>query len=146
MKRRKADQGKKTDLLNWKVGSQWVKDDPSTDPDELPEPTGWRILVRPLQVQDKTEAGIILTSDTQSDAEWNITVGRILAVGPLAWQRADMGEEAWAEVGDYVLYAKYSGHKITYQGTALILLNDDGVLMRIPSPELLFQDEKEKTL
>ena len=35
-----------------------------TNLDKLPHPTGWRILVMPFQVKEKTEGGIIIAQES----------------------------------------------------------------------------------
>ena len=36
----------------------------STNLDKLPDPTGWRLLVTPFAVKEKTEGGIIIAQET----------------------------------------------------------------------------------
>ena len=40
------------------------KETTSTNLEKLPDPTGWRILVMPFQVKEKSEGGIIIAQET----------------------------------------------------------------------------------
>ena len=40
------------------------KETQSTSLEKLPNPTGWRILVMPFKVKEKTEGGIIIAQET----------------------------------------------------------------------------------
>ena len=40
------------------------KEPEKTNLDKLPDPTGWRILVMPFRVKEKSEGGIIIAQET----------------------------------------------------------------------------------
>lgn len=126
--------------LTWNTGTQQFLDRPETDPEFPPKPAGWRILVRPLQIEARTGGGIILTDKTKDDAQFSVTCARIISLGPEAFKREDM-DGPWAEVGDYIIYAKYGGFTMNYGGVHLVVLNDDGVIAVIPEPQLLYATE-----
>ncbi len=97
----------------------------------VPDPTGWRILVQPLEVKTKTAGGVILADETMEAAALTMMVGRVLVVGPLAFKDEKMGEP-WAKVGDLVGFGKFAGTKFLYKGIPLILMNDEDVLLVYP--------------
>jgi len=99
---------------------------------EVPDVTGWRILVMPLEVIQKTSGGVILSDDTKQKEQLVVTVGRVLQVGSMAYTRPDMGEIPWCKEGDLVGYGKYAGRKMHYKGIPLVVLNDDEVIMTFP--------------
>ena len=113
----------------------WVTDDYIADPDNLPQPCGWRILIRPVPPRTKTESGLHLPDSVIHREEITTTIGRIVAVGPLAWQREDWGHEPWAKVGDYVLHAKFGGKRIEYGGVKIVIFNDDEVIAVVTKPD-----------
>lgn len=83
-------------------------------------PKGHRVLVKPFEITTTTESGIILYSLSEQDREdMAQTEGVIVAIGNTAW--ADV-KDAFAEVGDRVVFAKYSG---------LLRTGKDGVKYRI---------------
>ena len=64
------------------------------------------------------------------------TVGRVLAVGNLAYKDLDKFPNGkWCDVGDYVCYGKHAGQKLYYKATRLILLFDDQVILKVEDPK-----------
>lgn len=116
----------------------WEFEEDSPDPvaEHLPEPLGWKVIIRPLKIKEVTKGGIIRPEISQEHEELACTVGKVLAIGKLAWSRGDMVEEGpWAKVGDIVMYPKYGGSKIEVDGIRLIIVNDDELICRIPDPD-----------
>lgn len=109
------------------------------DPSPLPQIGLWRILVRPIPAKPKTKGGIILPDQIMDVKDILGTVGRVLAIGPTAFNRPEMlvdGKRSpWFKVGDYVVYSRHAGAKMTYQGVKLILMNDDEPLAVIDNPQ-----------
>jgi co-chaperonin GroES (HSP10) len=63
------------------------------------------------------------------------TVGRVLAIGELAYQdEIKFPNGSWCSEGDFVCYAKHAGQKIFYKSVRLILLFDDQVICRVEHP------------
>ena len=50
--------------------------------DQLPDPTGWRILILPYRGQGQTEGGIHLTEKTVERQQIATVLGYVLKVGP----------------------------------------------------------------
>jgi|TARA_R110000796_G_scaffold4849_1_gene18335 co-chaperonin GroES (HSP10) len=114
---------------------EWVDDDEVSDPKKLPTLTGYHILVRPVSVKAKTKGGIILPESTKEDIAYLTTVGRVVALGDLAYEdKTKFPKGPWCGVGDYVCYGKHAGIKMKYQGVKLILLFDDQVIMKVDDP------------
>lgn len=120
-----------------KKNNDWFTGDEIPDPKDPPIPVGWRVLVRPLPISDKTAGGIILTEQVHDDMQKTQCLARVIALGPLAYTRNDMGGEAWCKVGDIVLIGKFSGLRIKYGDVKLALLNDDQVMAVIPDPSAM---------
>jgi len=75
-------------------------------------PVGHRVLVLPKQVEEKTEAGIILHSVSQKAREEMAQIeGVVIALGTTAYSDQP---SAWCNVGDRVIIGKYSG--LIYDG------------------------------
>jgi co-chaperonin GroES (HSP10) len=114
----------------------WITEEEKTDPNILPELPGFHVLVRPVSIKEKTKGGILLPDSTKEDMSYLTTVGRVVALGDLAYQDKDKFPKGeWCKVGDYVCYGKHSGQKIKYKGIRLILLFDDQVIMRVEHPK-----------
>ena len=58
------------------------KKDLTSESAKLPKPTGWRILVLPFKMKEKTKGGIIITDDVVERAQVASTCGLVLALGP----------------------------------------------------------------
>lgn len=72
-------------------------------------PCGHRLLVLPIEVEDKTEMGIILRTKDQNDREQMAQVeGTVVALGETCWKDQPDGIP-WCKVGDSIVFAKYSG-------------------------------------
>jgi co-chaperonin GroES (HSP10) len=99
-----------------------------------PRPAGWRVLILPIEIEEVTKGGILLPQQAVDQKEFAQMCGEILAIGPLAWTRSDMGGEDWANVGDYVLFGKYEGKKVRVDDVDMLLMNDDCIVAVIPDP------------
>ena len=114
---------------------EWIEDPEVQDPDKLPNLTGFHILVRPVSVKAKTKGGIILPDSTKDDIAYLTTVGRVIALGDLAYDdKGKFPKGPWCKVGDYICYGKHSGVKMKYRGVKLLLLFDDQVIMTVDDP------------
>ena len=83
-----------------------------------------RCLVRPKQVETKTASGIILTDSLTRKEQAATEEGVVLAVGDTFGK--DFGANSIPQVGDKILFAKYSGKFIKGNNDEdLVLLNDD---------------------
>ncbi|MEA2114386.1 MAG: co-chaperone GroES [Thermodesulfobacteriota bacterium] len=92
-------------------------------------PLNDRILVKRLEEEEKTAGGIIIPdSAKEKPAE-----GEIVAVGP--GKMNDAGERAAMDVkvGDRVLFSKYGGTDIKYDGDDFLIMREDDILGVIES-------------
>ena len=87
-------------------------------------PQGHRVLVRPLEIEEKTASGIILSTAAQKDREdMANTTGLVIEVGDTAFEGSPM---PWCRVGDRIVFAKYAG---------LVYLGKDNVKYRVINDE-----------
>jgi chaperonin GroES len=83
------------------------------------KPIGERVLIESLEAETKTAGGIIIPDNAQEKPQQ----GKVIAVG-----------DGTAEVkltlksGDKVLYGKYAGTEITYEGKKYIIMKESDVL------------------
>ena len=102
---------------------------------KLPQPTGWRILILPFKMNQKTKGGVILGESTLEKQQVASQCGNVLAVGPHAYQDKDRFPNGpWCKVGDWVMFARYAGSRIKIEGGEVRLLNDDEVLATSEKP------------
>ena len=103
---------------------------------KLPKPTGWRLLVLPFKMKEKTKGGIVLAETTLERQQVASQVGLVMAMGPQCYADKDRYPEGpWCKVKDWVMFARYAGSRIKIEGGEMRLLNDDEVLATIESPE-----------
>jgi len=89
------------------------------------QPLGDRIIVKPLEAEEKTKGGIVLPETAKEKPQ----EGKVLAVGK--GKTLDNGEVKALELkeGDRILYGKYSGTEITSkEGEELLIMREDDVL------------------
>ena len=105
--------------------------------DELPSPSGYRILVLPFTPKTKSAGGILFSQETLDKARIATTCGYVLKMGPLAYKDKDKFEDPWCKKGDWVIFARYAGSRLPIEGGEVRILNDDEVLGTVKDPESL---------
>ena len=78
------------------------------------KPMDDRVLVQPMEEESKTSSGIIIPDSAKEKP----TMGEVIEVG------TDEDLQEKVKVGDKVLYAKYGGEDISFDG------NDYKIIMR----------------
>ena len=88
------------------------------------KPLGDRIVVRPLEAQEKTKSGLVLPDSAKEKPQ----EGKVLSVG--TGKLLDDGAVKSLEIknGDRVLYGKYSGTEISLEGEDYLILREEDVL------------------
>jgi len=88
------------------------------------QPLADRIIIRPLEAEQKTAGGIIIPDNAKEKPQ----KGEVVAVGP--GKVADNGQkvEMMLKKGDKVLYGKYSGTEVTIDGEDLLIMRESDVL------------------
>ena len=103
---------------------------------KISQPTGWRIMVLPFKMKEKTKGGIVLAETTLERQQVASQCGLILAMGPQCYADKERYPEGpWCKVNDWIMFARYAGSRIKIEGGEIRLLNDDEVLATIDSPE-----------
>jgi len=105
---------------------------------KLPQPTGWRLLVLPFKMNEKTKGGIIHTETTLERQQVASTCGLVLAMGSQCYDKEKFPDGPWCKKGDWVIFARYAGSRIQIDGGEVRLLNDDEVLATIENPEEIY--------
>ena len=79
-------------------------------------PFGGRVIVQLRRIR-KTAKGsrIILVDETKENEKWQNMIGKVIAIGPLAFKNretmASWPEGSWAQVGDFVRVPKWGGDR-----------------------------------
>ena len=86
-------------------------------------PLSDRVLIKRLEAEETTKSGILLSGASKEKPQ----EAEVVAVGP---GKIEDGKEVKMEVkvGDVVLFSKYSGSEIKYEGTEYIILKQEELL------------------
>ena len=87
------------------------------------EPLGARVLIRPQEKETETASGIILPETAKEKPQQ----GTIEAVGDEEEMMSGL------EVGDLILFPKYTGTEIEIDGVTYLIMEEGDVLARITS-------------
>ena len=108
----------------------------TNEKDKLPQPTGWRLIVLPFKMDERTKGGIIMNETTLEKQQVASQCGNVLAMGPQCYKDKERYPEGpWCKVGDWVIFARYAGSRIQIEGGEIRLLNEDEILATIENPE-----------
>ena len=112
------------------------KKEVTNEKDKLPQPTGWRLIVLPFKMDEKTKGGIIMNESTLEKQQVASQCGNVLAMGPQCYTDKERYPEGpWCKVGDWVIFARYAGSRIQIEGGEIRLLNEDEILATVKDPE-----------
>jgi len=112
------------------------KKEVTKDSTKLPQPTGWRILVLPFKMDEKTKGGLLMTESVLERQQVGSQCGLVLAMGPQCYNDKERYPNGpWCKVNDWVVFARYAGSRIQIEGGEVRLLNEDEVLATVKNPE-----------
>jgi len=104
--------------------------------DGLPDPVGYRILVRPHVPSKKTKGGILLSDQTAETIEVTTVVGLVVKLGSLCYKDKDKFPDGpWCKEGQFIIYGRYAGARFKTKFGEHRILNDDEIIATIKKPE-----------
>ena len=88
------------------------------------KPLSDRVVVKPEEAEEKTPSGIILPDTAKEKPQ----LGKVVAVGK--GKMSDSGSliKMDIKVNDKVLYGKYSGTEISFEGDELLIMRESDIL------------------
>lgn len=88
------------------------------------KPLGNRVLLELVEEETTTPSGIVLPDSAKEKPQF----ATVVAVG--AGKLLDSGERSTIEVsvGDKVLFEKYSGSEVKYEGTEYLVVKDTDII------------------
>ena len=102
----------------------------------IPNPVGYRILVRPWSGKAKTKGGVILADETQDKIQMTTGVGLVVKMGDLCYQDTEKFPKGpWCKEGEFVIYGRYAGSRFQTKYGEHRILNDDEIIGTIGQPE-----------
>lgn len=89
------------------------------------KPLGDRVIIELVESEEKTASGIVLPDTAKEKPQ----EGKIVAVG--TGRVLDNGERVELEVsvGDRIIFSKYAGTEVKYQGTEYLILRENDILV-----------------
>ena len=102
------------------------------------EPAGFKLLIKPFEVEKVSAGGIVLTSNAYQEKleAAGRAEGIVHKVGRTAYRAYDDGTP-WVTEGDHIIFSKYSGQFITDPNTEeeFIIIRDDDVIAIVREDE-----------
>ena len=88
------------------------------------KPLGDRVIIELVESEEKTASGIVLPDSAKEKPQ----EGKVVAVG--SGSVLDSGERVALEVseGDNIIFSKYAGTEVKYQGTEYLILRESDIL------------------
>ncbi len=83
------------------------------------KPLADRVLVKPMAAETKTASGIIIPDTAKEKPQ----KGKVVAVGP-----GTKENEVTVKVGNTVLYGKFSGTELKFDGTDYLMMRESDIL------------------
>jgi chaperonin GroES len=83
------------------------------------KPLADRVLVEPMAAETKTASGIIIPDNAKEKPQ----KGKVVAVG-----NGTKDEKMTVSVGDTVLYGKYSGTELKFEGQDYLIMRESDIL------------------
>ncbi|MHB8124705.1 MAG: co-chaperone GroES [Desulfitobacteriaceae bacterium] len=87
------------------------------------KPLADRVIIKALPAEEKTKSGIIMPDTAKEKPQ----EGEVVAVGPGKFEK---GERIAMDVkvGDRVIYSKYAGTEVKYDGVEYLILKELDIL------------------
>lgn len=86
-------------------------------------PLGDKVVIKQLEAEEKTKSGIILTTQSKEKPQEAI----VIAVGP-GGLVGDVDVKMVLKEGDRVVYSKYAGTEIKFEGESYIVIKQNDIL------------------
>lgn len=83
------------------------------------KPLGNRVLIKKVEAEEKTQGGLILTSTAKEQPQ----VAEVVAVGP-----GTEDEKMEVKVGDKVIFSKYGGTDVKFEGEEYTIMSQSDIL------------------
>ena len=89
-----------------------------------------RVLVRRIDAEEKTAGGIIIPDTAKEKPQQ----GQVVAVGPGARNEAGQLVAPDVQVGDTVLFGKWSGTEVKIDGEDLLIMKESDIMGVVEQP------------
>ena len=87
------------------------------------KPLGDRVIIKPVEAPEKTTGGIILPDTAKEKPQQ----GEVVAVGDGKVSNSGQKIPMNVKVKNKVLYGKYSGSEVDYEGETYLIMNESDI-------------------
>ena len=102
---------------------------------KIPEPSGFKLLIKPLEVKEKTDTGGYMPDSLKSAEQTASVIGFVVKAGPDAYMDKDKFPTGpYCQEGDFVIFRSYSGTRFKIDKQEFRLINDDTVEAVVDDP------------
>jgi co-chaperonin GroES (HSP10) len=102
---------------------------------QLPEPTGYHILVGLPDKEEKFDSGLLKADQTMNHEQILATVFFVIKMGPDCYKDAKRFPNGpWCKEGDFILARPNTGTRLKIHGREFRLINDDVVEAVVDDP------------
>jgi len=103
--------------------------------ERLPQPVGYRLLVIPYYMPEKTKSGVYIPNQTRDRESFATVAAYVVKVGPDAYKDENKFPSGpWCQEKSWVLMGRYSGNRFKVDGLEVRLINDDNIIATILDP------------
>ena len=103
--------------------------------DRLPQPTGYRVLVIPYYMKQKTKGGVFIPDAIRDKESFATVAAYVVKLGPDAYTDINkFPSGAWCNEKNWVLMGRYAGNRFKVDGLEVRLINDDNIIATILDP------------
>ena len=126
--------------------NDWITDPRVDDPENLPIPVGWCVLIRPYPVKYKSKSSLFMPDSEVDFMNYTTNIGRVVSIGDCAFTKPDHKDKdgnyrPWYKVGDFVSFPKNVGARRKYKDVSFVLLVDDDISEVLPDPQVFNDSE-----
>ena len=87
-------------------------------------PKADRVVIQVDTVEEKTETGIIIPDSAKERPH----TAKVIAVGPGVWMNTGVQRKTDVEIGDKIMFSKYSGTKVTVDEKEYLIIREADIV------------------
>lgn len=133
-----------TEMFGYEATQTMTEAFPEVDPGI--KPLGGRVLIQMRRTSRKTKSGLLIVKETEDTIKWNQQVGKVVALGPLAFRNRETleiwREGAWVGVGDFVRVPRWNGDRLEVpvkdsdDPVVFVVFNDHEIISKVTGDPL----------
>ena len=102
---------------------------------KMPEPKGYKLLISPVEVDEKTEGGLYMPDQIRDAEGLASIIAFVGSMGADAYKDKEKFQNgAYCKEGDFVIFRSYSGTRFKIHSQEFRLINDDTVEAVVDDP------------